>query len=263
MAYAAGNAAAYQQMMGRWSQRLAVSFLDFAAIGEADHVLDVGCGTGNLAFAVAQRSPRTRIVGVDPSPAFLDYAKAHAADPRVVFEQGDATSLAHADETFQATLALLVLNFVPQYETAAREMLRVTKPGGVVAAAAWDFAGGLTYTRILLDTAAALDPDAQAARAKIYTMPLTRFGELGKLWRKVGLRDVEEISLTIRMEFSSFADYWEPWLSGQGTVGPYAAGLKGEKKALVEHHVRLAYLAGGADGPRSFTATASAVRGIK
>jgi hypothetical protein len=94
-------------------------------------------------------------------------------------------------------------------------MLRVTKPGGVVAASVWDFRGGLTYVRMFLDTAAALDPAGEVTRSKIFGMPLINSGELAELWRKVGLRDVEEASLTIRMDFRSFADYWEPWLGGK------------------------------------------------
>lgn len=261
--YAGGNADVYEQMMGRWSRRLAQPFLGFAAIGDADSVLDVGCGTGSLAFSLAEASPRARIVGIDPSQAFVEHARARDSQQRLTFEHGDATALPYADAAFSAALSLLVLNFVPDYEKAAREMLRVTRPGGAVAASVWDFRGGLTYVRVFLDTAAALDPDGEATRAKIYGMPLINQGELADLWRRVGLRHVEETSLTIRMDFRSFADYWEPWLGGQGTVGPYAASLRGEKKKLIEHHLRLAYLAGGQEGSRSFAATAWAVRGTR
>ena len=146
--------------------------------------------------------------------------------------------------------APLVLNFVPDAERAAGEMARVTKPGGVVAACVWDFRGGLTFLRVLGDTAAALDPGGVAFRAKQFSAPFTGPGELAAAWTRLGLGEVEQAALTIRMEFASFADYWEPWLGGQGTVGAYVAGLD-------------AYLAGGEDGPRSFAATAWAVRGVK
>lgn len=74
---------------------------------------------------------------------------------------------------------------------------------------------------------------------------------------------MEETALTIRMEFQSLADYWEPWLGGQGTVGAYVASLSEAKRGLIERHLRLAYLAGGDDGQRSFTATAWAARAVK
>ena len=110
----------------------------------------------------------------------------------------------------------------------------------------------------------ALDPEnAQAVRTKLFLSPLTAPGELAATWKKIGLREVTQASLTIRMEFQSFADYWEPWLGGQGSVGPYVKGLDVEKRSLIAHYVRLAYLGGGEDGPRSFASTAWAVRGVR
>ena len=164
---------------------------------------------------------------------------------------------------FDAALSLLVLNFVPDAERAASEMARVTKPGGVVAACVWDFRGGLTFLRVFADTAAALDPGGEAFRARQFSAPFTGPGELEAAWTRLGLGEVEQTALTIRMEFRSFADYWEPWLGGQGTVGAYVTSLSEAKRRLIEHHLRLAYLAGGEDGPRSFAATAWAVRGVK
>src|SRR5271168_425646 len=116
---------------------------------------------------------------------------------------------------------------------------------------------------MLFDTAAVLDPQhGDATRAKVFSTPLTGLGELAATWKKIGLRDVAETSLTVRMEFQSFADYWEPFLGGQGITGAYVKGLTDDKRALIERHVRLAYLAGAEDGPRSFASTAWAVRGI-
>jgi ubiquinone/menaquinone biosynthesis C-methylase UbiE len=114
--YAGGNAAAYEQMMGRRSQRLAEPFLKFAAIGDAERVLDVGCDTGSLAFSLAEALPETKIVGIDPSQAFIEYAGARGSYQHLSFAQGDATALPYADAAFSAALSLLVLNFVPNYE---------------------------------------------------------------------------------------------------------------------------------------------------
>ena len=262
--YAANDPGVYERSMGRWSRRLAGRFLDFAAIGGAAEVLDVGCGTGSLTFALADAAPGARITGMDHSRAYVDHARSRAPDMgRLMFEQGDAAALPYRDGAFDAALSLLVLNFVPDAERAAGEMARVTKPGGVVAACVWDFRGGLTFLRVLADTAAALDPGGVAFRAKQFSAPFTGPGELAAAWTRLGLGEVEQAALTIRMEFVSFADYWEPWLGGQGTVGAYVAGLDEATRARIERHLRLAYLAGGEDGPRSFAATAWAVRGVK
>lgn len=261
--YTAGNAEIYEQLMGRWSRRLAESFLEFAAIGTVRDVLDVGCGTGSLVLALADALPAASITGIDASPEFIAFARNRSSNRRLVFKQADATALPFDDRQFSATLSLLVLNFIPDHESAAREMMRVTRRGGVVAATVWDFGGGLTSLRMLLDTAAALDCDGSALRSKLFAAPLTGAGELAILWNKIGLGEVEQRPLTMRMEFQSFADYWEPYLGGQGSVGPYIAGLDNKQRAVLEHHIRLAYLAGREDGPRSYTATAWAVRGVR
>ncbi len=261
--YVANDPVAYDRQMGRWSQRLAVSFIDFAAFGEAANIVDVGCGTGSLALALCDAVPQGRITGIDVSAAFVAYAQSRSRDARLSFEQGDAMALPYPDGNFDAALSLLVLNFLPDAGRAVREMYRVTRPGGVVAATVWDFRGGLTFMRVLADTAATLDPEANAFRAKLFSGPLTGPGELAATWAEVGLLDVAQASLTIRMEFESFADYWQPWLAGQGTVGAYVASRSEGMRQLIERHLRLAYLAGGDDGPRSFAATAWAVRGIR
>jgi SAM-dependent methyltransferase len=262
--YAANDPAAYERSMGRWSRRLAGPFLDFAAIGGAAEIVDIGCGTGSLTFALADAAPGARIAGIDHSQAYVDHARSRAPDGgRHMFEQGDAAALPYGDQAFDAALSLLVLNFVPDAERAAGEMVRVTKPGGVVAACVWDFRGGLTFLRVFADTAAALDPGGEAFRARQFSAPFTGPGELEAAWTKMGLAEVEQTALTIRMEFRSFADYWEPWLGGQGTVGAYVTSLSEARRQPIEHHLRLAYLAGGEDGPRSFAATAWAVRGVK
>lgn len=261
--FAANNAEVYQQHMGRWSERLAIIFTDFAALGRPRSILDVGCGTGSLTLALAKRFSGVKITGIDFSQPYVDFARTQTSDDSIKFEQGDAAALPYSDQEFDCALSLLVLNFVPDAEKAAREMVRVTKRGGIVAAAVWDFRGGVPYQRLLFDTAVALDPNAQAVRAKIFSTPLTGPGELAATWKKIGLSEITEASLTIRMEFQSFADYWEPFLGGQGMSGAYIKGLTDEKRSLIEHYVRLAYLCGGEDGLRSFASTAWAVRGVR
>ena len=85
---------------------------------------------------------------------------------------------------------------------------------------------------------------------------------LVELWRGAGVHALERGSLTIRMDFSDFEDYWQPLLGGQGPFGAYVAGLPERRRAKVRDSVRAAFLAGAPDGPRSLTATAWAVRGL-
>jgi ubiquinone/menaquinone biosynthesis C-methylase UbiE len=259
--YAASDGAVYEKSMGRWSQRLAMPFIRFSEIGASLHsALDVGCGTGSLTFALGRIAATARITGLDHSQAFVDYARSQSCEDRFSFDQGDAVSLPYKTASFDAAMSQLVLSFLGEPERAVREMVRVTRSGGVVAAAVWDFFGGHTFSRILLDTAAPLDPGAAALRAK-HCSQLTRPGEMAAMWRRVGLRDVEQSEVTIRMDFASFNDLWEPWLGGQGTVGAYLIGLNDQKRRLIEYHTRQAYLVGEPDGPRSIAATAWVVRG--
>ncbi len=134
---------------------------------------------------------------------------------RVRFQVGDASALPFPDASFERTLAILVLNFVPDAAAALREMIRVTRPNGVVAAAVWDYGDGMEMLRMFWDEAVALDP-AAAARDERH-MPLSGRGELSALWRDVGLSDIEDASLTLDMAFASFDDYWQPFLVRAGT----------------------------------------------
>jgi len=169
------------------------------AIKAASRILDVGCGIGSLSFVLREAFPAASITGLDYSQAFVDYARSRAGEGNLNFERGDAASLSYGDAQFDATLSLLVLNFVPAAENAGIEMKRVTKPGGVVSAAVWDFKGGLIFLRVLVDTAAVLDASGETFRSQQFSAPLTAPGELASAWSKMGLKDVAQTSLTIRM----------------------------------------------------------------
>ncbi len=196
------------------------------------------------------------------SRAYVEHASRHNHDPKAVFQVGDACALGFADRTFDRVLSLLVLHFVPRTEQAIAEMQRVARPGGVVGAAVWDARGGFVANRIFFDTAAVLDPKANERRARNYTRPMTRPGELANAWRVAGFSDVIETTLSIRMEFASFADYWGPYAGKDGPNAEYVATLGDAERARLRAAVMSAYLDGEADGPRSFGAVAWAVKGI-
>jgi SAM-dependent methyltransferase len=252
----------YELQMGRWSRRLAPLFVDFAGITRAENVLDVGCGTGSLSFCLAQNSAISSIRGVDISPTYIEHAKRRNEDPRVTFELGDACALPFPDASFDHTVSMLVLQFIPQPALAVREMRRVTRSGGTIAAATWDTGGGLLTYRMIFDTAAMLDPDGNALRSRAYGRPLRRSGELARAWREAGLSDVVQDMLTIRMDFECFADFWAPSEGSDGPVAEYVRTLCTEARVKLRQWVKLAYLEGEADGPRSYAAIAWIVKGI-
>lgn len=225
-------------------------------------MLDVGCGTGSLASALVERGRPGRVTAIDIALPYIAFARSQARAAGVDFAVGDARRLPYGNGCCAAALAQLSVNFVPDAALAIREMRRVVRSGGVVAAAVWDFRGGLVFQRLFWDTAAGLDPEAGAARDRLFSSPLALPDGLPGLWREAGLAAVERGSLTIRMEYANFADYWQPLLGGQGPVGSYVEGLPCERRRLIEERVRAAFLSGAADGPRSLTATAWAVRGL-
>jgi SAM-dependent methyltransferase len=253
----------YERQMGRWSQSLAEPFLDFLAVNlHGAAALDVGCGTGSLSFAMARRDPTASVTGCDISKTLLAHGRAANPYPdRVRFEPGNACALPFQDNSFDLVVSSLVLMFVSDDALAAAEMTRVAKPSGVVATATWDLRGGMM--RISYDTIVALGvPGAETWRVRLLGGPGVRPGELAKLWRGAGLRDVREGQITIRMDFANFADYWEPAIQGPLLPG-LLHGLSPEWHERVRRAVESAFLVGDADGPRSFAATAWVVAGMR
>jgi SAM-dependent methyltransferase len=251
----------YELVMGRWSRRLAVPFLAFAGASSGERVLDVGCGTGSLTFLLSQRPDLKEVCGIDYAPSYIEHAARGNSDPRLSFRVGDACALPFRDAAFDRVLSLLMLHFVPQPDRAVSEMCRVARPGATVAAAVWDARGGFVANRLFFDTAAALDPGAGARRARNYTRPMTRPGELEAAWRQAGLTMVETAELAIRMDFTSFDDYWAPYVGKDGPGAEYVRTLDDEARVRLRDAVRAAYLDGDADGARSYVAVAWAVKG--
>ena len=260
----ARDAANYERLMGRWSRRLAPVFIAHAGVADGENIIEVGCGTGSLTFALPEAANIAGLTAIDHSEIYLAAAQAKNRDPRIHIEHGDGSALRFADASFDRALSMLVLpSVLPRPEQAVAEMRRVTRPGGVVCAAFWDSPGGAAASRMFWDTAAALDEAAAAARDRTMGRPIYAPGALPRIWAAAGLTEIDERSLTIRMDYRDFADYWTPIENAQGPVGDYVKGLTPDRLEVLAAAVRRAYLAGGPDGPRSLAATAWAARGDK
>jgi SAM-dependent methyltransferase len=256
--FSAGDA--YERFMGRWSGELAPLLVKFAGVVNGEAVLDVGSGTGALTAAVAAAAPSSRIIGIDPAAPYVAFAQARHSGKSIQFEVGDAQQLRFRDRSFDRTISLLVLNFIPDPAKALTQMIRVTRPGGTVAAAVWDYGQGMEMLRVFWDEAVALNPAADARDEQ--HMPLCRRGDLGVLWREHRLMDVSEEALTIRTRFSTFDDYWLPFLDEQGPAGAYVAALAGSEREQLRLRLRRRLLGDGPDHPIELAARAWAVRGI-
>jgi ubiquinone/menaquinone biosynthesis C-methylase UbiE len=253
----------YERLMGRWSRRLAPLFIGHAGIADGEQVIEVGCGTGSLTFTLPQKAALAGLTAIDHSEIYLAAAKAKNTNPCISLEQGDGCALRFPDASFDRALSMLVLpSVIPEPELMVAEMRRVTRPGGVVAAAFWDSPGGNPSQRMLWDIAAALDEAAAAARDRTIGRPIYAPGALVRMWADAGLVDIDQRSLMIRLDFADFADYWQPYASGEGAIGAYVASLDDGPRKRLERLLRAAYLAGRSDGERSFVAVALSCRGV-
>jgi SAM-dependent methyltransferase len=251
----------YERFMGRWSRRLAPLFVEFVTVGKRDSVLDVGSGTGALAFALAETSPDVGVTGVDRSSVYVRAAHNRAPRDGVRFLVGDSQTLQFRDATFDKTFSLLVLNFIPDPVKAVAEMIRVTRRGGVVAAAVWDYGEGMEMLRVFWDEAVATDSAADEADER--HMPLCRRGELTSLWGASGLGQIAEQPIAIDLVFADFDDYWSPFLGGQGPAGAYATSLSAKGRAALETRLRRRLLGDRDDGAFTLRARAWAVKGVR
>ena len=249
----------YERFMGRWSRLLAPAYISFAGIRDGERILDVGTGTGSVASTLAAAVPSSEIVGIDPSEAFIAYARTRSESDRVRFEVGDAQALQHKGASFDQTMSLLVMNFVPDHQKAIGEMRRVTRPGGVVSACVWDYNAGMEMLRFFWDEVVALDPAMEPKDER--HMKLSREGQLGALWRKAGLTEVQEHGLTIEQTYASFADYWTPFLKGAGPGGAYVVSITDERRRQLEARLQKRLLGDRPDRAFTLKARAWCVRG--
>lgn len=246
----------YEPYVGRWSRLVAREFVGWLGVASASSWLDVGCGTGALSSAIVGGASPSRLLGIDPSAAFVEYARAHVDSPVARFEVGDAMAIAADDNSFDASVAGLVLNFVPDKVQALREMARVAPVVGIYV---WDYAGEMWLMRHFWDAAAELFDSAREMQESL------RFADaqppvLEALFRDASLTDVVSTGLVVPTVFRDFDDYWNPFLGGQGPAPSYAQTLAPEHLVELREAIR-ERLPVAEDGSIPLTARAWAVCG--
>jgi SAM-dependent methyltransferase len=245
------SAEAYARFMGRYADPLAPQFADLAGVRAGQRALDVGCGPGALTVVLVERLGVEGVAAIDPSPPFV--AALRERLPGVDVRQGAAERLPHDDDSFDVTLAQLVVQFMSDPVAGLREMARVTRPRGVVGACVWDHGSGRGPLSPFWNVVHELRPDArgEAGGAGVQA------GHLAELAADAGVRDVEPEELTVRVPYRDFDDWWTPYTMGVGPAGDWVAGLDpGERE-----QVRAACAAHLPAGPFEISATAWAVTG--
>ncbi len=245
-------AEAYDAFMGRYSKPLAPQLVAFAEVAMGQRVLDVGCGPGALTTALVDLLGAASVAAVDPSEPFVDAARQRL--PGVHVELASAEALPFEDGAFDASIAQLVVHFMGDPVAGLREMSRVTRPGGVVAACVWDHAGGKGPLGVFWEAARVLEPGVHDESG----LAGAREGHLEALLKEVGVHEVVGTVLSVTVEHPTFEEWWEPFTLGVGPAGAYTKGLDPGHRDRLEALCRERF----ADAPFAVTALAWAARGI-
>ena len=250
----------YEQYVGRWSRKVAESFLPWIGHAPGMAWADVGCGTGALTSAILADCQPASVVGIDSSAAVISLARHRLADPRVRLEVADATRLPWASGVFDVAVSGLVLNFVPDQELMLREMARVTRPGGTVAVYVWDYADGMQMIRYFWDAAAELD-SCSTALDEAVRFPVCRPEPLRALFAKAGLESVAVHGIEVSTVFENFDDFWRPFLGKTGPAPAYLASLNDTDRERLRRNLEARLVRSGG-GRIELKARAWAARGV-
>jgi SAM-dependent methyltransferase len=257
------NAEDYEPFVGRWSHLVAPRFLLWSRAKHGGDFLDIGCGTGALSQAIVNYGAQ-KVVGIDTSPAYVHYARSRirkdSAD--VTFELGNAMALRFPDDSFDAAVAGLVLNFVPDSLSAIREMLRVTRRKGVVAAYVWDYADQMQVIRSFWGAAIELHLENASESEEGRRFVICKPEQLARLFVEAGLTGVETTSMDQRAYFINFEDYWRPFLGGQAPAPAYVMSLRDADRRRLRDHLKSTLPLQG-DGSIVLNVRAWAVKGAK
>jgi SAM-dependent methyltransferase len=233
------SGASYDQWMGRWSRLLAHEFLKWLELPAGLRWLDVCCGSGVITEAILQSNAPAAVVGVDASPEQISFARQRRERPNVTFETADAMALRFPESSFAVVVCGLGLNFLPSPAKALEEFRRVTKPGGTIAVYVWDYAAGARFLREFWDAAIAIDSEA-ATFDQAHRFPMCTPEGLRSLFGQAKLDALTLHALNVVTRFTSFDDYWQPLLTGQGSAPGYLASRNQQIQAAIRERLRAA-----------------------
>jgi len=220
-------AEAYGRFMGRFSEPLSDQFVDLVAPVAGQRALDVGCGPGALTERLVARLGTDAVSAIDPSASFVEAARVRL--PGVDIRHGGAEQLPFAEDTFDLTVAQLVVHFMSDPPSAAAEMMRVSKPGGVIAVSVWDYGNARDPLATFWRAARDMDPTTRD-ESELFG---ARDGQLLGLLRDAGVTEVEQLSLTVAATCATFEQWWEPFTLGVGPAGSFYAALDAEGRAEI------------------------------
>jgi ubiquinone/menaquinone biosynthesis C-methylase UbiE len=248
------DGAAYEQMMGRWSQLVGDRFLDWLAPCAGLQWVDVGCGNGAFTEMIVDRCAPASVDAIDPSEGQLAFARGRRGSDLARYQIGDATSLPYSDQSFDAAVMALVIFFVPDPLKAVSEMKRVVRSDGLVATYAWDVTrGGFPYNALWEEMAnlgvnSPRPPSSEASRIE----------NMKELWKAANLVDVETKEFVVERCFASFDVFWQIALSTN--AGTHIKNMNEADRAELQGRIAARLPSDGA-GRVSYTARANAVMG--
>ncbi len=248
------SADAYDRFMGRYSEPLAPLFADFAGVEAGAHVLDVGCGPGALTAELARRVGEERIAAVDPAEHFVERSRARV--PGAEIQRAAAEDIPYANGTFDAALSQLVVSFMRDADAGVKEMRRVVRPGGAVAACMWA-AGEMEMLGTFWAAASAVVDSA--VRDADLRMRYRNRDELEGLLERAGVKTIRTERLRVESEYEGFDAFWEAMHTAAGPIGAFYAKLDDEQRARLRDECRSRL--GHPQGSFTLTAAAWAVCG--
>lgn len=255
------NASTYELYVGRWSRLVAQQFVTWLDISPRSTWLDVGAGTGILTQVILDQTAPQKVIGIDSSGQYLEYARQVITDNRVAWKVGDASKLILDTSEFDAAVAGLVLNFVPSSEAMIRGMKKAVRQEGMIAAYVWDYGDRMEMMRHFWDAAITVDPSAKEFDSGTQ-FTICDPNNLQSLFASAGLTNIEVIPIDIQTKFSDFDDFWLPFLGAQGSISKYFRSLDEDGRKAIQKQLQQ-QLPISHDNTILLTARAWAIKGIK